>query len=148
MPRFATVNRDRAVTVVEEIIFSGRPSQVINLPAYLKGIIGAIIVLAACLYTATRWPVPWYAPLIALVIIAVSVVLAYLRTACTEVIIDTGADNLSSGHFESSGREPRAVPHPGCDVAASVVAATVRDRHRGRADQRLEQSALAVARDA
>jgi uncharacterized membrane protein YdbT with pleckstrin-like domain len=97
MPRFATVNRDRAVTVVEEIIFSGRPSQVINLPAYLKGIIGAIIVLAACLYTATRWPVPWYAPLIALVIIAVSVVLAYLRTACTEVIIDTARITCRQG---------------------------------------------------
>ncbi|SIT51722.1 hypothetical protein BN2476_1340010 [Paraburkholderia piptadeniae] len=80
MPRLATVNRERAVTVVEEIIFSGTPSQVVNLPAYLKGVVGAIIVFAAFLYAATRWPVPWYALLIALVVIAASVVLAYLRT--------------------------------------------------------------------
>ncbi|MEM5389783.1 PH domain-containing protein [Paraburkholderia phymatum] len=72
------------MTVLEEIIFRGTPSLVVNLPAYLKGVVGAIIVFAAYLYAATRWPVPWYAPLIALVLIAVGVVLAYLRTACTK----------------------------------------------------------------
>jgi hypothetical protein len=53
------------VTVVEEIIFSGTPSQVVSLPAYLKGVVATITVFAAYLYAATRWPVPWYAPLIA-----------------------------------------------------------------------------------
>jgi membrane protein YdbS with pleckstrin-like domain len=87
------------VTVVEEIIFSGTPSQVVNLPAYLKGVVGAIIVLVAYLYAATRWPVQWYAPLIGLLLIAAGVVLAYLRTACTEIIIDTARITCRQGIF-------------------------------------------------
>ncbi|MEM5373485.1 hypothetical protein V4C53_47360 [Paraburkholderia azotifigens] len=78
------------MTVVEGVTFSGTPSQVVNLPAYLRGIAGATIVFVAYVYAATRWPVPWYAPLIAAwLLIAASVVLAYLRTATTEIIIDT-----------------------------------------------------------
>ncbi|EUC20952.1 UNVERIFIED_ORG: PH (Pleckstrin Homology) domain-containing protein [Burkholderia sp. CF145] len=99
MPRLATVNHERAVTVVEEIIFSGTPSQVVNLPAYLKGVVATITVFTAYLYAATRWPVPWYAPLIALVVIAAGVVLAYLRTACTEIIIDTARITCRQGIF-------------------------------------------------
>ncbi|CAD6560714.1 hypothetical protein LMG24235_07034 [Paraburkholderia sabiae] len=99
MPRLATNNRDRAVTVVEGVIFSGTPSQVVNLPAYLKGIAGAISVFVAYVYAATRRPVPWYAPLIALLLIAASVVLAYLRTATTEIIIDTARITCRQGIF-------------------------------------------------
>lgn len=88
------------MTVVEGVTFSGTPSQVVNLPAYLKGIAGAIIVFVAYVYAATRWPVPWYAPLIAAwLLIAASVVLAYLRTATTEIIIDTARITCRQGIF-------------------------------------------------
>ncbi|MEM5372898.1 hypothetical protein V4C53_43840 [Paraburkholderia azotifigens] len=60
------------MTVVEEIIFSARRRR-LELPAYLKGFVGAIIVFAAYVYAATRWPVPWYAPLIAVLAIVASV---------------------------------------------------------------------------
>lgn len=59
-----------------------------NLQANFKGIVDAIIVFAAYLNAATRWPVPSQALLIALLVIAASVLLAYLRTAWTEIIID------------------------------------------------------------
>jgi F0F1-type ATP synthase assembly protein I len=61
----------------------------VNLPAYVKSVVAAIIVFAGYLYATTRWPVPWFAPLIVLLLIGVGVVVAYLRTACTEIIIDT-----------------------------------------------------------
>jgi hypothetical protein len=59
------------------------------LPTDIKGGVGAIAVFAAYLYALTRWPVPWFAPVVALLAIAVGVVIAYLRTAYTETIIDT-----------------------------------------------------------
>jgi hypothetical protein len=43
----------------------------------LKGGVGAIVVFAAYLYAQTRWPVPWFAPVVALLAIAAGVVIAY-----------------------------------------------------------------------
>lgn len=99
MTRFATLHRNRAVAVVDSVIFSGRPSQVVNLPAYVKSVVSAIIVFAGYLYVTTRWPVPWYAPLAALLLIGLGVVVAYLRTACTEIAIDTARITCRRGIF-------------------------------------------------
>jgi hypothetical protein len=54
-----------------------------------KAVFGTIVVFAAYLYALTRWPVPWFAPIVARLAIATGVIIAYLRTACTEIIIDT-----------------------------------------------------------
>jgi hypothetical protein len=89
MKQLATVERDGAVSIAPGVIFSGTPAQVVNLPTYLKAAAGAIIVFAAYLYTLMRWPVPWFAPVAAFVLIALGVVVSYLRTAFTEIIIDT-----------------------------------------------------------
>lgn len=99
MTRLATLHRDRAGVVADSVIFSGTPSQIVNLPAYVESVIAAIIVFAGYLYATTRWPVPWYALLIALLLIAAGVVVAYLRTACTEIVIDTARITCRQGIF-------------------------------------------------
>jgi uncharacterized membrane protein YdbT with pleckstrin-like domain len=87
--QLAPVDRDGPVSVAPGVIFSGTPSQVVNLPIYIKGAVSAIVVFAAYLHALTHWPVSWFAPVVALMAIAVGVVVAYLRTAFTEIIIDT-----------------------------------------------------------
>ncbi|EIM93476.1 hypothetical protein WQE_49558 [Paraburkholderia hospita] len=99
MTRLATLHRDRAVAVADSVIFSGTPSQIVNLPAYIKSVVAAIIVLAGYLYATTRWPVPWFAPVIALVLIGLGVVVAYLRTAYTEIVFDTARITCRQGIF-------------------------------------------------
>lgn len=99
MTRLATLHRDRAVAVADSVIFSGTPSQVVNRPAYVKRVVAAIIVFAGYLYGTTRWPVPWFAPLIALLMVAIGVVVAYLRTACTEIVIDPAGVTCRQGIF-------------------------------------------------
>ncbi|CAG9255255.1 hypothetical protein PCAR4_390088 [Paraburkholderia caribensis] len=42
---------------------------------------------------------PWFAPLIALLLIAAGVVVAYLRTAFTEIVIDTARITSRQGIF-------------------------------------------------
>ena len=99
MTRLATLHRDCAVAVADSVIFSGTPSQIVNLPAYIKSVIAAIIVFAAYMYATTRWPLPWFVPLVALLLIAAGVVVAYLRTACTEIVIDTARITCRQGIF-------------------------------------------------
>ncbi|MFM0514317.1 hypothetical protein [Paraburkholderia sp. RL17-373-BIF-A] len=60
--QLAHIDRDGPVAVAPGVIFSGTPSQIVNLPAYIKGGVGAIAVFAAYLYALTHWPVPWFAP--------------------------------------------------------------------------------------
>jgi membrane protein YdbS with pleckstrin-like domain len=97
MNQLAHIDRDGPVAVVPGVFFSGTPSQIVNPPTYMKGGVGAIAVFAAYLYALTRWPVPWFAPVVALLAIAVSVVVAYLRTAHTETIIDTARITCRQG---------------------------------------------------
>ncbi|AUT76201.1 hypothetical protein [Paraburkholderia hospita] len=99
MTRFATLHRNRVVAVADTVIFSGTPSQVVNRPAYVKSVVAAIIVFAGYLYATTCWHVPWFAPLIALLMIAIGVVVAYLRTACTEIVIDPAGVTCRQGIF-------------------------------------------------
>jgi uncharacterized membrane protein YdbT with pleckstrin-like domain len=81
----------------KQIIFRGSPSQIINAAAFAKGIVTAIVVVVASWYGSTRWPIPWIAPLIVLALVVVSVGIAYLRTAFTEIIIDTERITLRQG---------------------------------------------------
>ncbi|MFM0088840.1 hypothetical protein PQR46_18145 [Paraburkholderia sediminicola] len=83
MNQLAHLDRDGLVAVVPGVIFSGTPSQIVNLPTDIKGGVGAIAVFAAYQYALTRWPVPWFAPVVALLAIAVGGVGAYLRTGDT-----------------------------------------------------------------
>ncbi|WP_174825340.1 hypothetical protein [Paraburkholderia madseniana] len=47
MNQLAHLDRDGLVAVVPGVIFSGTPSQIVNLPTYIKGGVGAIAVFAA-----------------------------------------------------------------------------------------------------
>ncbi|MDR6412286.1 PH domain-containing protein [Paraburkholderia terricola] len=89
--------RNAHLELVQGVIFNGTPSQVINLPDFIKGFVAAVIVIASYLYAMTHWPVPWFVPVLALLLIGVGVVVAYLRTAFTEIVIDTARITLRQG---------------------------------------------------
>ncbi|MFL9862202.1 PH domain-containing protein [Paraburkholderia madseniana] len=97
MNQLAHIDRDSPVAIAPGVIFSGPQSQIVNLPSYIKGGVGAIAVFAAYLYALTRRPAPWFAPVVALLTIAVGVVVAYLRTAYTETIIDAARITCRQG---------------------------------------------------
>ncbi|MFL9998507.1 PH domain-containing protein [Paraburkholderia sediminicola] len=99
MNELAHIDRDGPIPVARGVIFSGTPSQIVNLPTYIKGGVGAIAVFAAYLFALTRWPVPWFAPVVALLAITVAVIGAYRRTAYTEIIIDTARITCRQGIF-------------------------------------------------
>jgi membrane protein YdbS with pleckstrin-like domain len=100
MPRFATpVTRNDDVPVTQGIIFSGTPSQIVNLPTWFRAVIGVILVFVVTHYAGRFWAVPWYAPLTALIVIAAGVVIAWLQTACTEILIDTARITCRQGIF-------------------------------------------------
>ncbi|MDR6412220.1 UNVERIFIED_ORG: membrane protein YdbS with pleckstrin-like domain [Burkholderia sp. 1595] len=91
------IDHNARLEFVQGVIFNGTPSQVINLPVFIKGAFAAVIVFAAYLYAMMRWPVPWFVPALALFLIGVGVVVAYLRTAFTEIVIDTARITLRQG---------------------------------------------------
>lgn len=79
------------------ILFRGAPSQVVNAAAIGKGVLAIVAILAATLYASGRWPVPWAAPLIAVLLVIAGMGIACLRTAFTEIIIDTERITLRQG---------------------------------------------------
>lgn len=100
MNELAAVGRGDPVAIAPGVIFRGAPAQIINLPTYVKAAAGAIVVFAAYLYALMRWPLPWFAPVVVIVLIvliALGVVMAYLRTAFTEIIIDTARITCRQG---------------------------------------------------
>jgi len=85
----APIDRNARLEPAQDVIFSGTPSQAINLPVFIKGAFAAVIAFAAHLYAMMHWLVPWFVLVLALLLIGVGVVVAYLRTAFTEIVIDT-----------------------------------------------------------
>lgn len=86
MARYDIVTR---AEIAREVIFSGTPSQVVNLPTFIKWLVVAALIVAGYVFALTRWPVPWFAPALALLLVGLGVLLVYLQTAFTEFIIDT-----------------------------------------------------------
>lgn len=86
MARYGIVAR---AEIAREVIFSGTPSQVVNLPAFIKWLSVATLIIAGYAFALTRGPVPWFAPALALLLVGLSMILVYLQTAFTEIIIDT-----------------------------------------------------------
>jgi uncharacterized membrane protein YdbT with pleckstrin-like domain len=85
MARYGVVPRN---VIVNAVIFEGTPSQIINLPAFMKGAIAVIVVYAGYAYATTRWPVPWFLPALAVAFVLGGVGLAYLQVKFTEFVID------------------------------------------------------------
>lgn len=86
MARYGIVPR---AEIAREVIFSGTPSQVVNLPAFIRWLFAAAVIVAGYVFALNRWPVPWFAPAIALLLVGTSMLLVYLQTAFTEFIVDT-----------------------------------------------------------
>ncbi|WP_421380939.1 PH domain-containing protein (plasmid) [Paraburkholderia sp. DD10] len=86
MARYGTIAR---AEIAREVIFSGTPSQVVNLPTFIRWLVVAALIIAGYVFALTRWPVPWFTPALALLLVGLGVLLAYLQTAFTEIIIDT-----------------------------------------------------------
>jgi uncharacterized membrane protein YdbT with pleckstrin-like domain len=91
------IDRDAGSELVQGVIFDGTPSQIINLPVFIKGVVAAGIVIGAYVYAIMHWPVPWFVPALALLLIGVGVVVTYLRTAFTEIVIDTARITVRQG---------------------------------------------------
>lgn len=47
---------------INAVIFQGAPSQLINLPAFIKGAVAILAVRIGFEYVSTQWPVPWFIP--------------------------------------------------------------------------------------
>lgn len=85
MARYGVVPRN---VIVNAVIFEGTPSQVVNLPAFMKGVVVVIAVFVGYAYATTRWPVPWLLPALAVAVVLGGVGLAYLQVKFTEFVID------------------------------------------------------------
>jgi len=75
--------------MARQVIFSGAPSQVINIPAFLKGGVVIALVGAIHLYASDEFPFQWRLVLIQALAVMLGVGLPFLKTALTEIVIDT-----------------------------------------------------------
>src|SRR5258708_6531378 len=85
MARYGIVPRSEPINAV---IFQGTPSQLINLPAFIKGAVAILAVGIGFGYASTQWPVPWFIPVIAVLLVLGGVGLSYLQVKFTEFEID------------------------------------------------------------
>lgn len=83
--------------MTNEVIFNGAPSQVINLPALLKG--SAVILIVAIIHVcaAPYFPLQWRLVLVQSLAVLVGVGLPFLKTASTEIVIDSKRITWSQG---------------------------------------------------
>lgn len=72
-----------------QVIFSGAPSQVINIPAFLKGGVVIALVGAIHLYASNEHLFQWRLLLLQAAAVMIGVSLPFLKTALTEIVIDT-----------------------------------------------------------
>jgi len=85
MARYGIVPRSEPINAV---IFQGTPSQLINLPAFIKGAVAILAIGIGFGYASTQWPVPWFIPVLAVLLVLVGIGLAYLQVKFTEFEID------------------------------------------------------------
>jgi Bacterial PH domain len=81
-------------------LFSGTPSQVINIPAFLKGFVVLAIVGAIDLYASLHTQFHWPVALVHGIAIMTAAVLPCLKTAFTRIVIDTRRIIWEQGIFK------------------------------------------------
>src|ERR1700682_2957334 len=81
MARYGLVPRSVPINAV---IFQGTPSQLINLPAFIKGALAILAIGIGFGYASTQWPVPWFIPVLAVLVVLGGIGLAYLQVKFTE----------------------------------------------------------------
>ncbi|RKP55711.1 PH domain-containing protein [Pararobbsia silviterrae] len=83
--------------MANEVIFNGAPSQIINLPALIKGGVVIAAVAAVHLCAAAYFPLQWRLVLVQSLAVLVGVGLPFWRTASTEIVIDSRRITWSQG---------------------------------------------------
>jgi membrane protein YdbS with pleckstrin-like domain len=81
-------------------LFSGTPSQVINIPAFLKGFVVLVLVGAIDLYASIHALFHWPVALAHGIAIMTAAVLPCLKTAFTRIVIDTRRIRWEQGIFK------------------------------------------------
>ncbi len=85
MARYGIVSRTETVSPV---VFKGAPSQLINLPTFIKGALALIVLCVGYTYVSMHQPIPWFIPVILFVLVLAILMVAYLQIKFTEFIID------------------------------------------------------------
>jgi protein-S-isoprenylcysteine O-methyltransferase Ste14 len=85
MARYGIVPRSEPINAV---IFQGTPSQLISLPAFIKGAVAILAIGIGFGYASSQWPVPWFIPVLAVLLVLGGIGLAYLQVKFTEFEID------------------------------------------------------------
>ncbi|CAB3783594.1 PH domain-containing protein [Pararobbsia alpina] len=75
--------------MANQVIFKGAPSQVINIPALFKGSAVVALIFGIHLCTAGYFPFHWQLLFAQIVAVMVGVGLPILKTAFTEIVVDT-----------------------------------------------------------
>jgi uncharacterized membrane protein YdbT with pleckstrin-like domain len=75
--------------MANQMIFNGSPSQVINLPAILKG--GVVMALIAAIHfcVSDHFPFQWHVVIAQSIAVMIGVGLPFVKTAFTGIVIDT-----------------------------------------------------------
>jgi uncharacterized membrane protein YdbT with pleckstrin-like domain len=76
-------------SVVKQVIFHGTPSQVINLPAVVKGFVVLVLIGAIDVSASAHYPVNGLVVFAQVVAVLAGVALPFVKTAFTEIIIDS-----------------------------------------------------------
>src|ERR1700692_4781326 len=143
MARYGIVPRSEPINAV---IFQGTPSQLINLPAFIKGAVSILAIGIGFGYASTQWPVPWFIPVLAVLLVLGGIGLAYLQVKFTEFEIDAERITCRKGILTRPVQSVELFRIQ--DVTGSSLVAThVRNRRSGRDDERFEQPRVAIAGD-
>lgn len=86
-------------TYTSRVIFHGTPSQIVNLPRMVVGATTLLALAALFWYGQKRWALQWGFVAIPAIWVIVVMVIACLRTAFTEIIIDAERITFRRGIF-------------------------------------------------
>src|SRR5258708_6913567 len=107
MARYGIVPRSEPIHAV---IFRGTPSQLINLPTFIKGAVAILAIGIGFGYASTQWPVPWFIPVLAVLLVLVAIGLAYLQVKLTEFQIEVEGISCRKGILNRAVQSVELVP--------------------------------------
>ncbi|MFL9905489.1 PH domain-containing protein [Paraburkholderia sp. RL17-337-BIB-A] len=75
--------------MANQVIFSGAPSQICNLPAILKGCAVMAVIGGIHVFASSAFPLQWHVLLAQAGAVSIGVGLPFVKTAFTRIVIDT-----------------------------------------------------------
>jgi uncharacterized membrane protein YdbT with pleckstrin-like domain len=85
--------------MANQVIFSGAPSQICNLPAILKGCAVMAVIGGIHLCASNAFPLQWQVLLAQAGAVSIGVALPFVKTAFTRIVINTEQITWSQGVF-------------------------------------------------